>query len=1129
MLKTVLGALCLAALSLYAQPRVVATRFAAPDLPVADAVFVPPAEVAAGSDCAPALQRAIDDLAARGGGTLFLPAARYAINSPIVVKEGVVLRGDNPRPAAAEFGTLFVIRHEQAGEATPPTFGLQRGSGLRELVFWYPEQRLDTPRPYPWTIATTAAHAGNNQSIINCTLVNPYRAIKIGDHFNELHTIRNVRLSPLHTGIEIDSVTDIGRLDNVRIDLAVWTASGLPGAPPTADNATEPPLARLGVTGVDIGRSDWEYIYDLQIRGVATGLRFRKGLRGSTNAVMAYCRIDDCDTALELNELNGVGLSAYNCDFSGRKHAVLGSERFTTVAQFHSCRFSSPARAIQLSGGGTLSSQRCQLLSGSCQADAGQLLLIQCDADAYKPQITFGAAVKRWRVLGGTLALSGQVQNLAAQADWVLAPIPDALQTPALPPLCPPGHDRHVSFPADTPLVLVTDFGADSALEDNGPAFQRALDHAGSLGRPVVVYAPAGLYAFRSDLLIPSQVELRGSFAVPHHTVSAGTVLMINHGQGDDAGRPFLSLQSQAGLRGLTCWYPQQRASAPVPYPWTIRTLGPQCWLVDVTVGNAWQAADLASHDATGTIVDYLAGAMFRRGIAIASADNTQIRDLQFNPHYANRLHASLPRAEQPNRETIQACIDFQRANLEGITIRDSRDLLLRGNFLYAAKDGIAFRGHCQADILMQGVDTAWHAAVLANDSADTSLRFALAQLVPLGTQNIAAIVSTSDFAGEAIFLNSQFWAGNGTAQLDGPGRIRLEQFNSLTGPVVVNNGHCHLSTALLNNSVKGKVVASGQQQSLSMLAPISSRGAFPYEVPAGSPLRVFAMSNQLPPILPENADALPTSFHSDCENADQPPFTADTIATPGGGRRNVRDLNCRIVARDDAQSGRHAIILQGVADSPDYAFAYCQLYNGPIAVMPDTVLSYWIKPLSQLGLCSGIDLSFSNGMVLRDMGVKDSLGRSTHVSTPKGPINQWTQVRVNLGQSSACGLVIDKIMLAYDSRQGSGDIAVLVDDIAITTTLPPACWHTQISPPSGSYPAGTSVSIDNPSGLPIHYTLDGSNPTAQSPAFHGPLPLPAGSCEFRCAFIITDNADNADNAKAAPPAVMARFYIITP
>ncbi|NMA47080.1 MAG: hypothetical protein GX945_11030 [Lentisphaerae bacterium] len=1127
MQKIVLSALFLTALSLSAQPRVVATRFAASDLPVADAVFTPPTEDAAGSDWAPALQRAIDELATRGGGTLFLPAAEYPINSPVVVKEGVVLRGDNPRPAVAEFGTIFVIRHQQADKPSPPTFGLQRGSGLRELVFWYPEQSLDTPRPYPWTIATTPAQAGNNQSIINCTLVNPYRAIKIGNHFNELHTIRNVRICPLHTGIEMDGVTDIGRLDNVRIDLAVWADSGLPGTPAAVDKAGKAPLAALGVTGVDIGRSDWEYMYNLQIHGVGTGLRIRKGARGTTNAVMAYCDISDCDTALELNELNGVGLSAYNCDFSGRTRAVQGSERFTTVAQFHSCRFSSPALAIQLSGSGTLSCLRCEFLGGACQTDVGQLLLIQCDANGYQPQLNFGADVKRWRVLGGNLAQSSQVQNLATQADWILAPIPEALQTPPLPPLCPPGHDRHVSFPADTPLILVTDYGADCSLADNGPAFQRALDHAGSLGRPAVVYAPAGLYAFRSDLLIPSQVELRGSFAVPHHTVSAGTVLLIHHGQGDEAGQPFLSLQRQSGLRGLTCWYPQQRASTPVPYPWTIRSLGPQCWLVDVTIGNAWQAADLASHDATGMIIDYLAGAVFRRGLAIANADNAQIRDLQFNPHYSNRLHTSLPCAERPNRETILACVDFQRANLEGISIRDSSNLLLRGNFLYAAKDGIVFRGHCQADILMQGIDTAWHAAVLANDSAEASLRFALAQLVPLGSQNIAAIVSTSDFVGEAIFLNSQFWAGNGTAQLDGPGRVRLEQFNSLTGPVVVNNGHCHLSAALFNNSFIGKVVASGQQQSLAMLTPISSRGAFPYEVPAGSPLRAFAMSNQLLPKLPENADAFPIRFHSDCENAAQPPFTADLIATPGGGLRRVRDLTCRMVARDDAHSGRHAILLQGVADSPDYAYAYCQIYSGPIAVMPDTVFSYWIKPLTQRGLHSGVDLRFTNGMVLRDMGIKDSRGRGTHVSMPKGPLDQWTKVSVNLGQSNACGLVIDKIMLAYDSRLGSGDIAVLVDDIAITSTLPAACWQTKINPPSGNHPAGTAVSIDNPSGLPIHFTLDGSNPTAQSPIFHGPLTLPAGCSEFRCAFIISDNADNTE--PAAPPAVMARFYNIIP
>lgn len=1114
----------LAGLTLVAQPQLVATRFPTPDLVVADAVFST-ATTAADSDCAPALQAAIDELAARGGGTLFLPAAQYAINSPLVVKEGVVLRGDNAAPATHDFGTLFAIRHAPGDADATPTFGLQRGSGLRELAFWYPEQDLDQPRPYPWTIATTAAQSGNNQSIINCTLVNPYRAIKIGDHFNELHTIRNVRLCPLHTGIEIDSVTDIGRLDDLLIDLTVWTDSGLPGAPPTPTADTPPPLARLGALGIDLGRSDWEYIYNVRIRGLASGMRFRKGLRGSSNAVMAYTRIEDCDTALELRELNGVGLSCYQSVFSGREQAVLATEAFTTVAQFHSCQFASldASRngAIQLNGTGTLSCQNCLLNSGSCQAEAGQLVMVNCDAHSATPIVTLGKAVLRARILGGSLAEKCHLTRHAPDADIIHAPIPAALQPSVLPPLCPPEPDAATPFPPDTALVLVTDFGASPALPDNGPAFQQALNHAASLDRPAIVYVPAGLYAFRTNLLIPSRVELRGSFAVPHHTVSAGTVLMPYHGQNDENGAPFLSLQPHSGLRGFSCWYPEQRSNAPVPYPWTVRILGPQCRLADLTIGNAWQAVDAASHPNTGLDVNYLAGAMFRRGIVIAHADHARIRDMQFNPHYANRLHASLPRPENTTRDGIMATIDFQRANLEGIVIRDSRDLLLRGNFLYAAKDGIAFQGHCQADVLMQGVDTAWHAAVLASDSAATSLRFALAQLVPLGNQNIAAIVSRPDFAGKAIFLNSQFWAGNNTAVLDGPGRVHLEQFNSLTGPVIVNRGHCSLSTALFNNSAKGGVIASGEQQSLSLLTPLSARGAFPYDVPASSPLRVFAMSNQLPPRLPEAILALPTAFTTDCESPTQPPFSADTIAIPGGGSRDCSGVSCQIVARDDAHSGTHAILLQGNADNRDYAFAYCEIYAGPFAVMPDSVLSYWIMPLNPRGLTSGIDIRFSNGMVMRDMGIQDKFGRRMHVSTPKGPENQWTQVVIPLGQSSACGLVIDKIMLAYDARQTSGPFAVLVDDLALTATLPAACWQISISPASGTYPHPTTVTIVNPSSLPIHYTLDGSNPNATSPHYDGPLTLPTGNTEFRFACISPDSA--------APAVVNARFYSITP
>ena len=62
-------------------------------------------------------------------------------------------------------------------------------------------------------------------------------------------------------------------------------------------------------------------------------------------------------------------------------------------------------------------------------------------------------------------------------------------------------------------LVLATAYGASPTIDDNGPAFQKALDAAAEMGG-ATVYAPAGLYRFQTNITVPSNVELRGCFSV---------------------------------------------------------------------------------------------------------------------------------------------------------------------------------------------------------------------------------------------------------------------------------------------------------------------------------------------------------------------------------------------------------------------------------------------------------------------------------------------------------------------------------------------------------------------------------------------------------------------------------------
>ena len=1069
----------------WAGPQAVTPRFPTSDLVIAEEIVTPPA--ATDTDAAPFLQAAIDRTAQRGGGTVFAAAGTYRIASRIIVREGVTLRGDFSAQAPGA-GTLLSITADKGREDAPATFSIERGGGLVGLTFWYPEQRLPDPVPYPWTIKNATMPANDNQTVADCTFVNAWKAICIGPDGNELHTFRNLKICALKTGIEIDSTTDIGRISKVTVAPAVWLESGLPGVP--SASALRDHLLREDTVGVMIGRSDWEYIWRLEVFGYRRGLVFRKGARGTTNAVMAESRLTGCGRACEVQALNQVGLSAYCCEFAGTEHAWFGTPSFDAVVQFHSCRFDG---VTANDGSGVVTFHACDLATAdvTCVPD-GQLTAMDCALERAT------LAARRVRLLGFDAA-KARVDGLDAAGDVM---VHAAACGKAGEPVVwgdPPPFPR----PKSDALFVVTAFGASPEREDNAAAFQAALDKAGANPGGGTVYVPGGRYAFRGDIVVPTGVELRGCSDVPHHTVSGGTVLLVHHNRGAESGSPFVSLAGGSGLRGVTFWYPEQPLKAPEPYPWTVRALGKHCWLKDVTIGNAWQAVDLATHRSDGHRVSYLAGAMFRRGLFVGGCKATGwIEDVQFNPHYACRLPKDLPRVEGERPGDVSGrVIQFQREHLEGIVIRDCRDARLRGTFLYAAYDGLAFRGDCRAQVLMHGTDTGSRAVVFEM-TRGARVDMALTQLVSLGDWAQAAIVTLPADRGTARLLNSQMWAGPATAILEGSGTVRLEQFNTLTGPIEARAGRLEVLNGVFDRVLSPHLSFSAPARG-EVVGTLFERGPLRVEADRRH-VRTFANSlSTVPPAL--DPGDMPTQLASGFEPG-EPAAVVDTVATRGGGLRRVSDNRCGAVERADAHSGRYAVRLAGVSDDPAYSFVYQTLFKQPVFVMPDTVLTYWFKPLNESGRGTGIDLLFADGKTLRQSGSVDRDGISTFPGVKRGRLDAWTQITVPLGKFA--GNTIVTVMAAYDTRKGGGRFESLFDDLRIAPELSPAAWRVRLEPAGGRVARGTQIRLVKEPSVRVRYTLDGSAPKADSPEYREPFTLTQrGVVEVQVAPLTLDGA----------------------
>jgi hypothetical protein len=153
------------------------------------------------SDVTDVINGALSEMAARGGGTVFLPAGRYLISDTLQLSPYVTLRGEYVDPDKGDFsnGTVLVLSGK-GNFKSRSAVGMAASSTVQGLTFYYEQQSLDSPVPYAYTIGGAAATAWE---VRDCTLINSWDGLTNGPRPNGMITIDNVKGTVLHTGFDI--------------------------------------------------------------------------------------------------------------------------------------------------------------------------------------------------------------------------------------------------------------------------------------------------------------------------------------------------------------------------------------------------------------------------------------------------------------------------------------------------------------------------------------------------------------------------------------------------------------------------------------------------------------------------------------------------------------------------------------------------------------------------------------------------------------------------------------------------------------------------------------------------------------------------------------------------------------
>lgn len=184
-------------------------------------------------------------------------------------------------------------------------------------------------------------------------------------------------------------------------------------------------------------------------------------------------------------------------------------------------------------------------------------------------------------------------------------------------------------------MLDARDYGAKGdGVTDDTAAIQAALDAAGKTGRPVSL--PAGQWMVKGSLKIPVGVALVGAGHAPLYIEPLiGTVVLATAGKGKEDGPALFEMGDSASVQGLTVFYPEQKAAAITPYPWTFHMIGGDNTVENITLINSYNGIKVGPEGNVRHRIRSVYGCVLRRGILVdGTSDIGRVDNVQFHCHW---------------------------------------------------------------------------------------------------------------------------------------------------------------------------------------------------------------------------------------------------------------------------------------------------------------------------------------------------------------------------------------------------------------------------------------------------------------------------------------------------------------
>lgn len=278
------------------------------------------------TDDTQAFQKALDDVGAAGGGIVFVPTGKCMIKTHLKVPAGTSLVGVGRAPLAyttkSPASTLLAVEEVGSIEGTPFITLLGPNPTLEGITVFYPDQVIaEKPVPY----SSTVRGDGDNVSVINVLLVNPYQGVDFATNSSARHFVRGLYGQPLFKGIWVDECYDIGRIQDVHF----W--------PFWSQDKRIVDFTTTNATTFIFQRTDWEVVEDIFCWGYHVGFEFSGSKHGAMNRQMTDINLDNVNVGLDVSATQPYAVYVSNLNIAnpgaGTEHVAIWGRKSSQAAE----------------------------------------------------------------------------------------------------------------------------------------------------------------------------------------------------------------------------------------------------------------------------------------------------------------------------------------------------------------------------------------------------------------------------------------------------------------------------------------------------------------------------------------------------------------------------------------------------------------------------------------------------------------------------------------------------------------------------------------------------------------------------------------------------------------------------